>query len=65
MNIVDLMRRKHWVIVLIIATSSYGIYSGLTSLTEDSINKNWQTKGRTLLIDECINDAGETSTKHS
>ncbi|GEM_PF-2233919 len=63
-SLVDLMKGKHWVIMLIIIISSFGIYNGLTSLTEDAINENWQTKDRTLLIDKCLKDAGEISIKY-
>ncbi len=63
-SLVDSLKGKHWVIILIIIISSFGIYNGLTSLTEDAISENWQTKDRTLLIDKCLKDAGEISTKY-
>lgn len=58
------MKGKHWVIVLIIIISSYGIYSGLRSLFQKAIDENWQTKDFRLLVDKCVKDAGAASKKH-
>jgi len=63
-SLTQLMKGKHWIIFIIIIVSSYGIYSGIYSLTESTINENWQTRDRHLLIEKCMKDAGETATKY-
>jgi hypothetical protein len=63
-KLVEFMKGKHWIIIFILISASFGIYNGLSSLAKDSINDNWQTKDRHLLVEKCIKDAGETSLKH-
>lgn len=63
-SVTSFMKGKHWIIVLIIIVSSYGIYSGIVSLEHEAINENWQTKDFRFLVDKCVKDVGAASKKY-
>ena len=56
------MTGKHWIIVLIIIGSSYGIYNGIKDLNNQ--NKDWTDESRNILIEKCISDSKDMAEKY-
>lgn len=52
---------KHWIIVLIILLSGYGIYNGLFDLKE---SQNWKSESKQILIAKCISDSKDMAKKY-
>jgi len=53
------MSGKHWVIVLIILISGYGIYNGIKDK-----NQRWTTESGKILTDKCISDSKEMAENY-
>ncbi len=53
------MSGKHWIIVLIILISGYGIYSGIKDK-----NQRWTAESAKILTDKCISDSNEMSENY-
>ncbi len=52
------MSGKHWIIILIILVSGYGIYTGL-------LNKNkWTDESERIMTEKCITDSKEMAEKY-
>jgi len=61
----NFMTNKHWLIVLIILISGYGIYSGINDLKKnDAETENWTKESKQILIDKCIKDSKEMAEKY-
>ena len=56
------MSGKHWIIVLIILISGYGIYSGIKD--KKSQNGRWTKESAKILTDKCIADSNEMAKKY-
>ncbi|MEM6894616.1 MAG: hypothetical protein AAF554_13070 [Bacteroidota bacterium] len=56
------MAGKHWVIVLIIIGSSYGIYTGIRDLKYGK--EIWTDESRGILIEKCIEDSKDMAVKY-
>jgi len=53
----NFMTGKHWIIILIILISGYGIYSGIK-------NKRWTAESEKILIDKCISDSKQMAKNY-
>jgi len=54
------MSGKHWVIVLIIIISGFGIYNGMSDLKTG----NWTPENKQILIEKCISDSKDMAEKY-
>lgn len=59
----NFMAGKHWVIVLIILGSSYGIYTGIRDLKQSQKEK-WTEADKKILIENCIRDSKDMEVKY-
>ncbi|WP_179317583.1 hypothetical protein [Winogradskyella undariae] len=55
----NFMPGKHWIIVLIILISGYGIYSGIKDK-----NQRWTAESSKILTDKCVSDSKEMAENH-
>ncbi|HYD92494.1 MAG TPA: hypothetical protein VEA37_13535 [Flavobacterium sp.] len=56
---------KHWVIVLVILCSSYGIYTGIRDLRRSQKEEEkWTDADKQLLVKNCIRDSKEMGVKY-
>jgi hypothetical protein len=53
---------KHWILVLIIVVSSYGIYTGIQDLKYGK--EIWTDESRGILIDKCMEDSKDMAVKY-
>ncbi|MEL7123370.1 MAG: hypothetical protein AAFO07_28240 [Bacteroidota bacterium] len=53
---------KHWVIMLIIIGSSYGIYTGIQDLNYGK--EIWTDESRGILIEKCMEDSKDMAVKY-
>ena len=58
----NFMAGKHWVIVLIIIVSSYGIYTGVQDLKYGK--EIWTDESRGILIEKCMEDSKDMAVKY-
>ncbi len=55
----NFMSGKHWIIVLIILISGYGIYSGIKDK-----NQRWTAESSKILTDKCVSDSKEMAENY-
>jgi hypothetical protein len=61
----NFMTGKHWIIVLIILGSSYGIYTGIGDLRQSQKEKEeWIDADRKVLVENCIRDSKDMAVKY-
>lgn len=59
------MTGKHWIIILIILSSSYGIYTGIRDLRQSQKEKEeWTKADRKVLVENCIRDTKDMAVKY-
>ncbi len=58
----NFMAGKHWIIVLIIIVSSYGIYTGVQDLKYGK--EIWTDESRGILIEKCMEDSKDMAVKY-
>jgi hypothetical protein len=59
------MAGKHWVIVLIILGSCYGIHTGIRDLRQSQKEKEkWTDADKKVLIENCIRDSKDMAVKY-
>ena len=56
------MKGKHWILVLIIIVTSYGIYTGIEDLKYGK--EIWTEESRGILIDHCMRDSKDMAIKY-
>lgn len=59
----NFMSGKHWIIILIILISGYGIFTGVSDLKK-SKNQNWTDESSAILTKNCVRDAKEMAEKY-
>lgn len=59
----NFMSGKHWIIVLIILISGFGIYTGAKTLNK-SKNQKWANESAAILVKQCLTDAKELAEKY-
>lgn len=59
----NFMSGKHWIIVLIILISGFGIFSGVTDLKQ-SENQNWTDESADILTQKCLTDSKEMAVNY-
>ena len=55
----NFMSGKHWIIVLIILISGYGIYSGIKDK-----NQRWTAESAKILTDKCVSESKEMAENY-
>ncbi|HYF69507.1 MAG TPA: hypothetical protein VD884_15285 [Ohtaekwangia sp.] len=61
----NFMAGKHWVIVLIILVSGYGIYTGVKDLRQSRREKEkWTEEDENVLTENCIRDSKDMAIKY-
>ena len=62
------MAGKHWIIVLIILSSGYGIFTGIKDLRQSQIEQierdKWTEADKKTLVDNCIRDSKDMAVKY-
>lgn len=58
----NFMKGKHWILVLIIIVTSYGIYTGIEDLKYGK--EIWTEESRGILIDNCMRDSKDMAIKY-
>jgi hypothetical protein len=59
------MKNKHWIIVLIIIGSGYGIYTGIRDLLQSQKERQkWTEEDKRILFDNCIRDSKDMAVKY-
>jgi hypothetical protein len=59
------MTGKHWIIVLIILVSGYGIFSGIKGLRQSQKEKEkWTDVDKKVLVENCIRDSRDMAVKY-
>ncbi len=59
------MAGKHWIIVLVILGSSYGIYTGVNNLKQSQKAKEeWTDADRKVLVENCIRDSKDMGIRY-